>query len=267
MTGFDQATAVQPAADGTFQVLLDDNWQIAGKLNGGYILALLGRAVIHTAGADFEHPLAASCHYLRPPEFGPAKIMVEILRVGRRTHQARASLLQNEKLCAEALITTGQLTGDIVWDDVPVPMIPPLAECTLLTTEGPGFTVPMMAVVLERLDPSCLGWAVGKPAGRGLLQGWLEFADGRAADPLALLALVDALPPASFDLGIGGWAPTLELTCHVRAVPAPGPLMVRQQARHVAGGWMDEVCDIWDSTGRLVATGHQLAGLRMPHKV
>ncbi len=264
MTGFDQATAVVPLGDGSYHVRLDDNWQIAGKLNGGYILALLGRAVVESAGNDFEHPLAASCHYLRPPEFGAAVIKIEILRVGRSTHQARASLYQHEKLCVEALITTGTLSGEVFWDSVTAPQIPAITDCVLLTTEGPGFTVPLMAVVSERLDPNCLGWAAGKPSGRGLLQGWIEFADGRLVDPLGLLVLVDALPPASFDLGIGGWTPTLELTCHIRAVPAPGPLMVRQQARHVAGGWMDEVCDIWDSTGRLVATGHQLAGIRLP---
>jgi hypothetical protein len=30
------------------------------------------------------------------------------------------------------------------------------------------------------------------------------------------------------------------------------------------GGPVDEGCDVWDSTGRLVATGHQLAGVRHP---
>jgi hypothetical protein len=53
-------------------------------------------------------------------------------------------------------------------------------------------------------------------------------------------------------------------SCHVRAVPAPGLLAVRQRVRHIAGGRVDEECDVWDSTGRLVATGHQLAGLRIP---
>jgi hypothetical protein len=130
--------------------------------------------------------------------------------------------------------------------------------------QGPGFEVPLLAVVAERLDPATMGWAVGKPSGAGELRGWLRFDDGREPDPLALLAVVDALPPATFDLGVIGWVPTLALTAHVRAVPAPGALMVRQRARHVAGGRVDEECDVWDSTGRLVATGHQLAGVRHP---
>ena len=121
-----------------------------------------------------------------------------------------------------------------------------------------------MGVLAERLDPATMGWAVGKPSGRGELRGWLRFDDGREPDTLALLTVVDALPPATFDLGVTGWVPTLELSCHVRAAPAPGALVVRQRARHVAGGRVDEECDVWDSTGRLVATGHQLAGVRHP---
>src|SRR6185369_598975 len=73
------------------------------------------------------------------------------------------------------------------------------------------------------------GWAVGKPSGRGELRGWLRFDDGREPDTLALLTAVDALPPATFDLGVTGWVPTLELSCHVRAAPAPGALAVRQR--------------------------------------
>ncbi len=52
-----------------------------------------------------------------------------------------------------------------------------------------------------RLDPACVGWAVGRPSGRGVIQGWLRMADGREPDPLLLLLAADALPPVTFDLG------------------------------------------------------------------
>jgi hypothetical protein len=45
-------------------------------------------------------------------------------------------------------------------------------------------------------------------------------------------------------------------------VPAPGPLRVRTLARSVGAGAVDETCDLWDSTGRLVAVAHQLAAVR-----
>ena len=76
---------------------------------------------------------------------------------------------------------------------------------------------------------------------------------------------VDALPPVTFDLGLIGWAPTLELTAHVRAKPAPGWLKVRHATRNMAGGMFEEDCEVWDSAGRLVAQSRQLA--RQPRPV
>ena len=66
----------------------------------------------------------------------------------------------------------------------------------------------------------------------------------------------------TFALGLRGWVPTVELTVHVRARPAPGWLRLVQRAQLLQDGWLDETCEIWDSAGRLVAQGHQLAGYR-----
>jgi hypothetical protein len=115
-----------------------------------------------------------------------------------------------------------------------------------------------------RLDPACVGWAVGEPSGRGLLQAWFRLADGRDPDPVQLLMVLDALPPVTFDLGHPGWAPTIELTAHVRAVPAPGWLKVSHRTRNVAGGMFEEDCEVWDSAGRLVAQSRQLARFPRP---
>jgi hypothetical protein len=68
----------------------------------------------------------------------------------------------------------------------------------------------------------------------------------------------------TFDLGRMGWAPTMELTAHVRAVPAPGWLVVRHETRNLAGGMFEEDCEVWDSAGRLVAQSRQLARVPRP---
>ena len=78
-----------------------------------------------------------------------------------------------------------------------------------------------------------------------------------------LLFAVDAFPPATFDIEFSGWVPTLELTVYVRAVPAPGPVRVLQRAQLINDGRVDESCFVWDTTGRLVAQGTQLAGIRL----
>jgi hypothetical protein len=91
----------------------------------------------------------------------------------------------------------------------------------------------------------------------------VAFADGTDFDALGLLFAADALPPASVTVHPSGWVPTLEYTVYVRALPAPGPLKVRQRARLIqTPGWMVEECDVWDSTDRLVAQATQLASVR-----
>lgn len=228
---------------------------------------MLGRAGLATVGETHPDPLAMSAHYLAAPEPGPGRVDVELLRSGRTTTQLRARLGTARGPCVEALMTCGRLRDDEPWwSDVPPPALAAEAGCVQLSVEAPGFQVPLMAVVTERVDPVGLGWTVGQPGGSGELLAWVRAADGRRPDPLWLLLAVDCLPPATFDLGSSGWVPTLELTCYLRAVPAPGPLRVRQRARVVSGGRVDEQCDVWDSRDRLVATGHQLAALRQPRE-
>jgi hypothetical protein len=53
--------------------------------------------------------------------------------------------------------------------------------------------------------------------------------------------------------------PTLEMTVHVRDVPAPGALRSTFRTRFVTNGLFEEDGEVWDSTGRLVAISRQLA--------
>lgn len=117
--------------------------------------------------------------------------------------------------------------------------------------------------LMLKLDPSTLGWALGQPSGKGEMRAWFGLADGRDHDPLSLLLAVDALPPTAFELGLKGWVPTVELTVHVRCRPAPGPLRVSITTRNLAGGFLEEDAEVWDSAGRLVAQSRQLARVRL----
>ena len=164
-------------------------------------------------------------------------------------------------------ITVLAVYGDLdrmpaeVQRQIPPPELPPLEDC-LEARQAPE-EVRRIAPLLERfgtrLDPAYVGWAVGKPSGSGIIQGWFKLADDRPLDPIALLMVVDALPPVTFDLGLPGWAPTLELTAHVRARPAAGWAIVRHATRNISGGQFEEDCEVWDSEGHLVAMSRQLA--------
>jgi hypothetical protein len=130
------------------------------------------------------------------------------------------------------------------------------AAVTPVAADG---TAGFSAHVEVLLDPACTGWRQHQPSGVPEMRGYVRLRESRAPDALLLALAVDALPPVVFGLGATGWAPTVELTWHMRGVPAPGPLQVAARCRHVSGGWFDEEAEVWDAAGRLVAQSRQLA--------
>ncbi len=262
MISFSEATRVRPTDRG-FSVDLDPQWAVADKLHGGYLMAVLGRAV--TEVAEPPHPVTISATFLRPPLPGPATVTVETLRAGRRHAFFRARLEQEGHACLEALVTQSTLDrAPSVWKAGPAPSLPDEHECLLLRADAPGaaFTVPLLDVVEHRLTPSSTGFLTGRPSDQGRTSGWLRRADGQDWDPLSLLVALDPVPPVSLTLGINGWAPTLSLTAYLRRLPAPGPVRMTMQAQDIAAGRMDETVLIWDADGELVAQAGQLAGVR-----
>ena len=226
---------------------------------------MMGRAAV-SVGAH-GHVIAANAHYLHSPEPGPVVIEAEVLRAGRSASQVRAAMSQEGEPCVEALVTTSHLDAAATpyWDGG----LPPVGQvayedCVPLVPQPPdGLRVAIMEQIEVRLEPGASGFTTGYPTGRGELRGWLALPADEAFDPTSLLFAVDAFPPATFDIEYAGWVPTLELTAYVRALPTPGPVRVLQRAQLIDAQRVDEVCFIWDRTGRLVAQGSQLAGIRL----
>ncbi|TDQ43895.1 thioesterase family protein [Actinorugispora endophytica] len=272
MTVFESATAVRPrggtgaGAGEAFDVVLDPAWSVGGRPHGGYLLAVLGRAASAAAGGH-PHLTAVSASFVEPPEPGDAVAEVEVLRAGRGATQMRARLLQEDRLKAECLVTQGLLEDrDAWWSEAAPVELPAERECFLAPSEVPelGLSAPLLGVVEHRLDPGLLGFAVGAPSGRGVVAGWQRLADGADWDPLSVLVALDVIPSASLDLGIAGWAPTVQFSAYVRRLPAPGPLRTRLRATEVGAGTMDLTAHAWDAKGRLVAQATQIAAVRIP---
>jgi acyl-coenzyme A thioesterase PaaI-like protein len=269
-TIFDSATAIAARGDGGYRADVHPGWTHGGKANGGYLLAMIGRAAVETvaaAGGDHPHPLAVNATYISAPDVGAVELDAEVLRVGRSASQARVRLSQAGRTCVESVLTLGRLPadGDPHWEDAPPVEVQPFEECEGGIRTTPSVEGDMEGAIERRLDPATAGFFGGEPTGRGEFRGWLAF-KGRDADPIALLFVADGFPPATLDLGSTGWVPTLELTVYNRALPAPGPLRIRQRTRLVRHGLFDEVCEVWDSGGRLVTQATQLAGVRFPER-
>ena len=264
---FDEATAVTPEGDGCYAIRPDERFAIVsgdgtvGAVNGGVLLATVLRAVLDTS--PHPDPVATSAHFLRVPRSEPARVQVTWLKLGKTAATARAALVQNGSCVLDTTITTGRLgdpgEGGLSWTGEP-PKLPPVEQCTGFAdfagaTRRDGYA----GQVDLRLDPATSGWLRGEPHGVPEMRGYFQLREERRPDAYLLAVAVDALPPVIFGITRAGWSPTVELTWHMRGLPAPGLLRVAARSRHVSGGWFDEESEVWDSAGRLVAQSRQIA--------
>jgi acyl-coenzyme A thioesterase PaaI-like protein len=264
VTAFDEATAVTKVADGCYHMCPDQRFALvagdgtAGAVNGGVLLAAMLRAVLDCS--PHPYPVVTSAHFLRVAAPRPAQVRVAWLKRGKTAATARATLIQDGSAVLETTVTTGGLDGpaggdDLAWSAAP-PVLPPIGDCLALARPGhPGFA----GQVDLRLDPATAGWLRGRPAGTPQMRGYFSLREDRPPDACLLALAVDALPPVIFGLTRVGWSPTVELTWHMRAVPAPGPLRVVTRCRRVGGGWFDEEAEVWDEAGQLAAQSRQIA--------
>lgn len=259
---FDEDTAVSPLGAGTYAGQISPRWNVGDKPNGGYLLAIAVRAT--EAEIPQPHPFTTTAHYLKAADPGGVNIDVETVRSGRSLATAEARMYQGDAEVLRVLSTF----GDLARLDGPThitggpPDLPPVEDCLRGRAKMPDGTVVPIAERFEvAAHPDTLGWVRGRPTGQATLGAWVRFADGRPADPLSLTLIVDALPPPVFDLGAQGWVPTIELTVHVRGLPAPGWLKLWASTRFLQGGYLEEDVEVWDTEGRLVAHSRQLARL------
>ncbi len=262
-----RATAVARVGDGTYSGNIAADWDIGGNANGGYLIALAATAMADAAGRP---PLSLTAHYLAPGRPGPCTVEVDVLRAGRRTATAGARLCSVDGSVVIALLGTfgdQQPGGPAVVAGTP-PELPPYGECIPLESpaEGSGFG----QRVGVRLHPDDVGFAVGAPSGRAEAAGWFRYREEPSAtepfDAFDLLLATDAFNPVCFNRAEFpvGWAPTLELTVHIRAMPVPGALRCAFRSRFLQDGMFEEDGEIWDAAGRLVAQSRQLALIPRP---
>jgi hypothetical protein len=255
---FDRGIVVERSGPGEYSADLGAGWVVGGGVNGGYLLAVVANAIrAELVDSGQPDPVSVSAYYLSPSTPGPAVVRVRRLRKGGQRSTVAASVVQHQDGQEVARIAALAVYGDLdripsdVQREVPPPELPPLEDCIEagLAPEEVRKVAPLLERFGTRIDPAYAGWRVGKPSGSGIIQAWFKLADDRPLDPIALLLAVDALPPVTFDLGLPGWAPTLEITAHVRARPAPGWAIVRHATRNIFGGQFEEDCEVWDSQG------------------
>ncbi len=269
---FTAAMALREAGPGIFEGELDKHWTIGPKVHGGAMLALCAnaaRTVCDGQSAGLE-PVAVSASFLSAPDPGPMLLVTSVRKRGRRISVIDVELTQGGRTAVHAVVNLGEpehfppgggefgaaplLSANPVLglmapeppDDIP-PIGPghPLAGLVHL---GEGCDVrPLLSTMRPSTD--------GRPP---LIQMWAR-PRGVAPDPLFALMCGDLSAPVTFAVGRTGWAPTVQLTAFLRAVPADGWLRVIATCMEIGHDWFDEDHIVVDGLGRLVVQARQLA--------
>ncbi len=260
-SAFDRATAVAAVGDGAFRACCSPDWSAPRGPNGGYLAAIVMRAM-EAELADPSRPARSlTLHYLRPPADGELRIDVTIERSGRRLSSLGARVTQDARLCVLALAAFSESFDPADAFAAQMPVVAPWASIE------PFSPLPGMPRIAQRIE---MRPALGAPpfsgADEALTGGWMRLHEPRALDAAALALYADAWLPALFarlagPLGV----PTIDLTIHFRdpraaaAADPAAPVLGVFRSAHAADGLIEEDGELWSPDGRLLAQSRQLA--------
>ncbi len=252
-------TAVTPLGDHRYAAAIDPGWWVIRGPNGGYLAALVLRAVTTDVGDPARRPRSFTVHYLRPPHEGAVELIVQPERVGRTTTVVTARMLQDGKLTALAVAALGLDRPGPEFAHLPMPDAPGPDDLSL--PRKPPIDIPLRARFETRVAIGRPPWNP-EPATQAVTGGWIRLAEAETLDAHVIAALTDAWFPAIFTTTKQPFGvPTVDLTIHFRDEPPPAHdwCFVRFVSRHGSGGFLEEDGEIWSRDGRLLAQSRQLA--------
>ena len=266
MTRFDRDTAVEAVAPGRFRARLDPAWWIVAGPNGGYMAAVMLRAIEATVADPERTPRSLSVHYTRRPQGEAVEIETCVERAGRSLTTVTARMLQGDRLVAHAVAALSQARPGPEIQLAQLPEVIPLAHAERRRPTGDGPAIPFH-------DQFEIRWAIPETpwsgAERARSAAWIRLPEPRPVDAAFVATVADALPPAIFAVakqpGEMGHIPTIDLAVHFRAsLPPPGlgpedHLLASFETRLVSDGFLEEDGEIWTPGGVLLAQSRQLA--------
>ncbi len=265
---FDRDTSVIPVGDGRFKADMNEGWWIVAGPNGGYVAAIMLRALALAVDDEERAPRSLTVHYTSPPEEGPAEIQTVVERCGRGLTTVTARLVQNGKPRAVAIGAFSKARAGVEFQDIPMPVVPPPQG--LAPLEPPkDRTIPIRARY-ESLP--CSGDLPYTGSPRALSGAWIRLTEPKVIDSFLVAALTDAWVPAIYPRLAPNEppvsVPTIDLSVHFRAsLPYQGAklddfCLVQVRSLTARDGFIEEDCEVWSPTGVLLAQARQLAVMR-----
>jgi acyl-CoA thioesterase len=255
------------AATALFDADVSPDWRAGRGPHGGYLAAMLLRALTETVADEQRAPRSLTIHYARAPEPGPVQIHTAIERAGRSLSTLSARMEQDGRLMALALASFSVPWHAPEISEEPLPDVEP-AEPRIDAPRPPHPMAPPFARHIE-FQPR-----IGTPPFAGAqapmeIGGWLALAELRPLDTLALAFFSDALfSPPFIRLSEPAVTPTIDLTIHFRASLAPSSNPETELGEHCFArfhstvlheGFFEEDGVIWAPDGTVLVHSRQLA--------
>ena len=260
-TAFEEDTALQQVAPGLFAGRVDRRWWIQRGPNGGYVAAIVIRALAMAVDDPARAPRSVTVHYTAPPEEGPVEIETTVERTGRSQTSGSARMRQDGRLIALALGAFSAPRDGPEFHDAAMPAVPPPEELEPLPRH------PSAPPFVEQFDlRRTLGDQVFSGSDSAVVGGWTRLVEPRLLDAPQAAAYLDAWFPAVWPrLTEPVLAPTVDLTFHFRAQLPPRGAAVDDfylgvfRSSVAADGFFEEDGELWSRGGVLLAQSRQLA--------
>jgi len=280
---FDRDTAVRrlgrrdpsgsDASRASFAAEVSSDWRAGRGPHGGYLAAMLPRALTETVAEPARSPRSLTIHYARAPTPGLVSIDTVVERQGRSLCTLSARMEQDGRMMALVLAAFS-----VPWT------APEISELAMPEVEPPDAARQTSAALAEQVRsgraPRFLRQLVVQPRIGGPpfsgstapmeVAAWLGLRDAaRPLDALALALFSDALFSAPFPrLTELATSPTVELTIHFRTghegAGTDGPdtanlCFARFRSTLVHEGFFEEEGVIWSAGGTPLVQSRQLA--------
>ncbi len=264
---FDLDTAVRPLGDDRFSVEISERWWVVAGPNGGFVAALVLRAL--QAVEPARSPRSLTLQFPAAPQQGPAEIVVRTVRRGGSVTFLSAEMHQDGEVKVTALAVFSETWSgpEYLTDEAKMPDVFPPGELIDISETGKGVP-PVFRNFLSAPAVGDLPFSGGTDPVTG---GWLTLKEPRLLDEALAAAMLDAWFPAPFViLDAPAPAPTLDLTIHFRApIPPPDakpedPYLIVFSSSLARDGMFEEDGRLWSPGGTLLAQSRQLALLRHP---
>jgi acyl-CoA thioesterase len=260
---FERNTAVEPVGEGVFSARIDPGWWIVAGPNGGYLAAIVLRALDAAHGDPSRTARSLTVHYTAAPQEGPVRIETRIERTGGALTTVGGRMLQDDRLIAVALAAFSKpRRSGVALADARMPEMPPPEHCA----ERLATSIP----IHDRYDIRLAkGLQLEGGSSQAQTAGWIRLAEPLPVDVFAAAAFSDALPPAIFAKvgreALTSGVPTIDLTVHFReTLPRPGATadaftLARFRTEEGREGFIEEDGELWSADGVLLAQSRQLA--------